>query len=63
MKLQTPNSPTILASWMIYLGGLAMVFGNAVFHEQVWPSLWYGGEWTIAFAVLYYSVGWWRQNY
>ena len=55
--------PSDLASWMIYVGGLFMVGGEAVRTDLVWMAFWYGGEWTIGFAVLYYLCGWFRKRY
>jgi len=61
--MKRPNYPKDIASWMIYLGGMAMVIGNAIFSEHVWPAFWYGGAWTVVFALAYYEIGWWKENY
>ena len=48
---------------MIYLGGMSMCAGNAIYKEALWPAFWYAGEWTIAFAIVFYIAGWFRKPY
>jgi hypothetical protein len=62
MKQINIPEPSDLASWMMYLGGISMCLGDALRQELVWPGFWHAGEWTIAFALVYYLAGWWRMG-
>ena len=62
MKIETPPEPQEIASWFVYLGGLSMCIGSALYKQDPAPFFWHAGQWTIGFAVAYYLIGWWRGN-